>query len=591
MKHHSFTSRGLAMLLAAILVLGAGTVGLTAMAAETITVKIANIPRGSDSQSSNANWGHPELTLMNGWVVHAENHFTVKILDDYNTGKAVYCIEPASSLHTGDSLTAQSNTVDFYRKNLPWNGTLSGEWQRMLIAAILYHGYQGTCNLNTWMTQNAGGRANLAKYWATQLLVWEAIVGERDPNFIRIPVPAGTVSVDEFVMSGNPIRGEIFAAMADIEKKVQEELLCPSFVNQNGGLSETFTLTYDSKTQKYQTTVTDTNGVLSQWEFTGQDLYFVKNGNNLTIQSDRELEGAVEFVASKTVPTSSLVVWSDGNYNKAGTGKQDLVAYGENTSEDFVAFAKVKTEAKQVGKLTLTKVDKDYPENKLAGGEFTVYENSGKLQTFDASKCPSVGTMIEVEKGVYELGDLPLGSYFVMETKTPEGFLRDTKAYSVELTKAGETVVVSNDANSRAFINERSTTRPTTKPTTQSTTQSTTKPTTRPTTQSTTKSTTKSTTQSTTQSTTNSTTQSTTATTTTTTTTPTTTRPSTTTTTVRATTTTTVRPTTTTTRPTTRRANSVNTGDESRLAMWAIVAVIAAVAVGVLIHLRREKSE
>ena len=53
--------------------------------------------------------------------------------------------------------------------------------------------------------------------------------------------------------------------------------------------------------------------------------------------------------------------------------------------------------------------------------------------------------MKEVEKGVYEMADLPIGAYFVVETKTPEGFLRDTSAHYAEITKAGETVVVYND--------------------------------------------------------------------------------------------------------------------------------------------------
>ncbi len=218
-------NRATAILLAAILLVGTGVVGLTALAAQTVTIQIANIPRGSDNQYSNKNWGHPELKLMNGWTVKVETYFTVKIMDNYDTGNVVYCLEPPSSLHTGDKLTQQGDTVNFFRSKFPWNGTLSGEWQRKLIAAILYHGYHGTCNLNTWVTQNSGGRAQLAKYWATQLLIWESIIGERDPNFNRINVPNGTVSVDGFVMDGNPIRSDIYNQMADIEKKVKAELL------------------------------------------------------------------------------------------------------------------------------------------------------------------------------------------------------------------------------------------------------------------------------------------------------------------------------------------------------------------------------
>ncbi|MBQ6785020.1 MAG: LPXTG cell wall anchor domain-containing protein, partial [Clostridia bacterium] len=50
-----------------------------------------------------------------------------------------------------------------------------------------------------------------------------------------------------------------------------------------------------------------------------------------------------------------------------------------------------------------------------------------------------------------------------------------------------------------------------------------------------------------------------------------------------------VRPTTTTTRPTTRRSAPVNTGDESKTMLWALVMAVAAGALGVLFFLRREQ--
>ena len=128
LKTNQLRTRVLAALLAVVLVVGTGVAGLTALAAQTVTVQIANIPRSGDNQYSNNNWGHPELKLMNGWTVHVETYFTVKILDDYDTGNAVYCLEPPSSLHTGDTLSQQGDTVNFFRSKFPWNGTLSGEW-------------------------------------------------------------------------------------------------------------------------------------------------------------------------------------------------------------------------------------------------------------------------------------------------------------------------------------------------------------------------------------------------------------------------------------------------------------------------------
>ena len=579
MKEQTLRTRGLAVVMAAVLVLLSGVTGMLVLAADTVDVKIANIPRDSDRQKDNGSWGHPELELMNGWTVHAETYFTVKILNDYDTGDAVYCIEPASSLHTGDELQQQEAAESFF-KNLPFNGTLNGGWQRRLIGAILHYGYQGTCDLTGWVTQNESGRKDLANYWATQLLIWETIVGERDPNFDRLDVPSGKVSVDGFVMDGNPIRDDIFAQMAVLEAKVKSVLLAPSFVVQDDRKQQTYTLDYDAATKTYQTTLTDTNNVISNWNFAADGVTASVSGNKLTLTAAQPLNGNVTLYASRKIDSASMVVWGDGSYNKNGTGKQDLVAYGSTVSETVPAYAQLKTGEIAYGTLKLTKVDKDYPENKLTGGEFTVYDSDGK----------TVGTMEETETGVYELR-VPVGTYTVKETKTPAGFLPDSNSYPAEVTKADETVEIYNDAESRAFINERSTTKSTSSSTqsttksTSSSTQSTTKSTSSST-QSTTKPTSSSTSSST--SSTSSTSSSTSATSTTTTTArpsavvP---EPSTTTTT---TTTTTSR---TTTRPASQKAKPVNTGDEQKPLFWAAVAALTACLVVVIVLLRRSNDE
>ena len=82
------------------------------------------------------------------------------------------------------------------------------------------------------------------------------------------------------------------------------------------------------------------------------------------------------------------------------------------------------------GKIELTKVDEDYPENKLTGAVFEVYADKngdGKLDKDDEL----LGTMGEVEKGVYQMGDLRYGKYLVREKTAPEGFVLDEGVYGV----------------------------------------------------------------------------------------------------------------------------------------------------------------
>ena len=98
-----------------------------------------------------------------------------------------------------------------------------------------------------------------------------------------------------------------------------------------------------------------------------------------------------------------------------------------------------------VGNVTLTKVDEDYPENKLTGAVFTVYKSDKKTV---------VGTMKETETGVYSLEGLVYGEYYVQETKAPEYFVRDVNFYYFQIVNDGETVEVSNDELGKGtFIN------------------------------------------------------------------------------------------------------------------------------------------
>ena len=104
------------------------------------------------------------------------------------------------------------------------------------------------------------------------------------------------------------------------------------------------------------------------------------------------------------------------------------------------------------GNITLTKVDADFPDNKLTGATFEVYQDNnadGKPDDGDTL----IGTLTESEAGIYEMKDLLYGHYLIKETKAPEGFLLDTGVYSVFIETDGMTYSVENKAGV-GFINE-----------------------------------------------------------------------------------------------------------------------------------------
>ena len=104
------------------------------------------------------------------------------------------------------------------------------------------------------------------------------------------------------------------------------------------------------------------------------------------------------------------------------------------------------------GNIRLTKVDAEYPDNKLTGATFEVYKDineNGKIDDGDEL----IGNLEETETGIYEMKELLYGKYIVRETKAPEGFLLDKGEYSVFIEKDETTYSVENKAGV-GFINE-----------------------------------------------------------------------------------------------------------------------------------------
>lgn len=103
------------------------------------------------------------------------------------------------------------------------------------------------------------------------------------------------------------------------------------------------------------------------------------------------------------------------------------------------------------GNIALTKVDEDYPDNKLSGAVFEVYSDTngdGKLDKDDTL----LGEMKELDGGVYQMSELRYGKYLVKESKAPTGFVLDEDVYAVSIEENGKTYTVENKAGV-GFIN------------------------------------------------------------------------------------------------------------------------------------------
>jgi len=104
------------------------------------------------------------------------------------------------------------------------------------------------------------------------------------------------------------------------------------------------------------------------------------------------------------------------------------------------------------GNIALTKVDAEYTDTKLTGAVFEVYKDSNDNGELD-SEDELIGTLTEKEIGQYEMNDLLYGRYFILESASPDSYIRDEGVYEVFIDTDGKTYQVEN-TEGKGFANE-----------------------------------------------------------------------------------------------------------------------------------------
>ena len=108
------------------------------------------------------------------------------------------------------------------------------------------------------------------------------------------------------------------------------------------------------------------------------------------------------------------------------------------------------------GTAETTKVDADFPENKLSGAVFEIYADVDNNGEFDAEIDQLVGEMAETEPGLYQMKDLVYGNYFLHEKESPEFFEKDDGYYPFSITENEAIVRIETEAGV-GFLNKAQT--------------------------------------------------------------------------------------------------------------------------------------
>ena len=229
-------------------------------------------------------------------------------------------------------------------------------------------------------------------------------------------------------------------------------------ITKNTAAVLTFTNIRDTGNASIVKKWTNPNGLTTaQKAEVEKNVYFtVKNADGAYLKAVSK-NGKYVYNGSQTAEARFMLTNGKFELAELPTGKYTITEI--NNAEGYLPKTQVKTITVTkdatasaefvnkviVGNVTLTKVDEDYPENKLTGAIFTVYKSDKKTV---------VGTLKETETGVYSLEGLVYGEYYVQETKAPEYFVRDVNFYYFQIVNDGETVEVSNDELGKGtFIN------------------------------------------------------------------------------------------------------------------------------------------
>ena len=321
----------------------------------------------------------------------------------YADGAVAYCIEPG--VHSDDSGTyKEGSSASWY--NLPAS-VQSG------IALAMSLGYPSADYGAASSDRNSSAIINAEKWAATQAIIWELICEYRS-----------AYTYDDWGYS--PFYGCVdtshyptFGLWYDkIAAAMQNATMIPSFAEYAPRWCDTIELKRNAA-GSYTAMVTDTNGVLSAYNFaanSGSGITFTRKGNTLTITAtaaaaknlDTEKTYSATGSAYEIDPDRAVICWYDR------TGRYQAMAGYTGVGRDPVkAYIKIKA-VEEKGSITVRKVVATGAP--LAGAELLLETST------DGKPWTERGKITTDKAGIAKWENLKTGvQYRVTETKSLAG--------------------------------------------------------------------------------------------------------------------------------------------------------------------------
>lgn len=280
-------------------------------------------------------------------------------------------------------------------------------------------------NIVSYSTSLYSLSGNMDYLASGQLLVWKA-VGAKEISFDK----------------------SIQKEYDEINSKIKNHALIPSFSSKKDELEITHTLKYNHNNKRYELILKDDNNVLDERYLNN----FIGIFNNIHIEDAKD--------------KNSLYIWINANqkfrkttinsfYNPLpSSGEKFGIKYSNipifaNSGQDLVSGLSnpininfnLDLKVAQ-GNVIFTKkseklknLNESYLSNPLKGAKFGLFDTNGKL----------LNSMVSDQNGLVKFNNLNLGKYYIQEIEAPLGYLLDSQKYFFEINQDSQTVKIGKD--------------------------------------------------------------------------------------------------------------------------------------------------
>lgn len=352
-----------------------------------------------------------------------------------NVTRSLYCIDFAKSLRSG---TGFAEKADYDRLNDRQQKAISyvlGKTKILDAPRNAEGGFDNTGNLVGWQ-----------EYVATQLLIWYYIDKYYTPGNCE---GIGWYGVERACADG--YANLEYCTM--VRNYIDSIYTVPSFATERKELAPTYELKYNSASGLYETTLTDSNGVLDRFEFqSGNGITYTRSGNTLKITSTEEITKGSNIAASGSyrADIADLTYVTSINDSEQPTVKCDnasrrdpVNAYFNLTTENYTASIRVNksSEIPAVNNDKTTMIGAVYgvySTKAAAEAAKTNYKTSADAQA--GAKKESAAGVIVIKKNPDgsvngKINNLPIGVYYVKEVYAPNGWTLDATVYKADASE------------------------------------------------------------------------------------------------------------------------------------------------------------